>query len=750
MHAAQPPMARASFHQIPDGSRGREASPAYPFAAIVGQLELKQALLLAAVNPRLRGVLLHGEKGTAKSTAVRALAEVLPPIRYRAGCAYHCDPLQPHLWCTRCRTSGDAVWTAAVRATPFVTLPLNATLDRVVGTIHWERALRDGAATLQPGLLAAAHRGVLYIDEVNLLDESVVAAILDAAATGVNRVCREGIQASHPADFLLIGTMNAEEGPLRPQLLDRFGLAVCIRAEMDVATRTLLMRRRLAYEADPVDFSRTWAEEQQRVCDDIVAVRARLRQVRLPDAVMREITAWCLAHGVAGHRADILLAEAARACAAWEGEPIVTRSHAERMSPFVLFHRQRDTRKGGEGDIPGPGAGDGTSTQDQTEKRKLHLETADTGARDDDAVGGEMTRGCQSQVGQMFRSPNGEQPAGDTTVGGQCTGEDDGPPEAITHNGVRTAPLRGTVAAIADGLHAAHLLGERRRHRGKVKGQSGRRVAGQSASKRGRYHRAYPDETPTDLAIDATIRAAAVRTGLSGGRDPGHRLEVHRRDFHQKVRRQRTKALILFVVDASGSLGDEVMSLSKGTVLALLRDAYQKRDRVALIAFRDYTASLLLSPTNSTDLAQRCLADLPTGGRTPLTAGLVAAYKTIMQVRRRDPHAPVTLVFLSDGRANIGLRDREGRPSVYHGSGDAYVWNEVLRVGAALGELPGVDAICVDTTPSHKPPSMLPDLAAHLRGRYVLLEHLQVPNLLAAMAAAPLAPRQETVVRMWE
>ncbi len=750
MRAAPPPPERAVRRVDPLGGRGHEAQPVYPFAAIVGQTEQKQALLLAAANPRLRGVLLFGEKGTAKSTAARALAALLPSVRYRAGCPYRCDPDRPRLWCDGCRVRADAADAVAVQAAPFITLPLNATLDRVIGTIHWEHALRHGTAALQPGLLADANRGVLYVDEVNLLDESVVAAILDAAATGINQVCREGVGAWHPADFLLIGTMNAEEGPLRPQLLDRFGLAVCVEAETELAHRTALMQRRLAFEADPVAFGRAWDAEQQKLRADIVTVRARLARVRIPDAVMREIAAWSVSHGVAGHRADILLAEAARARAAWEGEPVVTRTHLERVSPFVLLHRQRDTPKGGEGGVPGPGRGDGTSAQPHADQRRLRLETPETGTRDDDAVGGEMTRGCQSQVGQMFRSPDGERPAGESTIGGQCTGEDDGPPQAITHRGSRTAPLRSAVTPIAEGLQAVHLLQERRGRRGKVKGQSGRRVAGDSAAKRGRYHRAYPDEAPTDLAIDATIRAAAVRTGLGPRPTGAQGLKVLRRDFHQKVRRQRTKALILFVVDASGSLGEEVMALSKGAVLALLRDAYQKRDRVALIAFRDYSAPLLLAPTNSPDLARRCLVDLPTGGRTPLTAGLVTAYKTIAQARRRDSHAPVTLVLLSDGRANIGLRETRGRPSVYHGGGDGHVWEEALRVGEALGRLEGLDVICVDTTPSHKPPSLLLDLAAHMRGRYVLLEHLLVPDLLGALAAAPPAPRRAMVVRLWQ
>jgi len=636
-----------------------------------------------------------------------------------------------------------------LRPVPFHTLPLNATMDRVVGSLHWEHALQHGAVRLQRGLLADANGGVLYVDEVNLLDEDVVSALLDAAESGVNRVQREGVQAWHPAAFLLMGTMNTEEGPLRPQLLDRFGLVVDVSAEQDIEARKSVIRRRLAFEADPTAFRAQWADEQKRLRADIDMVRKRLHLVQVPAAVMQEITELCTTSGVAGHRADILLAEAARARAAWEGDTIVTGAHVNRVRHFVLLHRARGVLRSAEGDVPTTGSGNGPSAEPE-QKRKLKVVTPETGAKDEEAVGASMTSGCNSQVGQMFRSEGEHSDSDESPVGGQCTGEDDGEGGAIDRRGQRTAPLRSAVSPIAQGMYAAHLLQMQRRKRTKVSGSSGRRAAGASSSKRGRYHRAQKNEEPTDLAVDATIRAAAVRTGLEGSDSESLRVQVKARDLHQKIRRQRTKALILFVVDASGSLGEEVMSLSKGATLALLRDAYQKRDRVALIAFRDYSAPLLLPPTNSVDLGRRCLADLATGGRTPLAGGLVTAYKTIEQVRRRDRHAPVMMVLLSDGRANISLHDMATGRSVYHGGGDAHVWNEVLRIGDALGRLEGVDIVCVDTTPTHKPPSLLCDLAAQMRGRYVLLEHLEVGNLLSTMTSAPIAERRERIVRMWK
>ncbi|MBN1976112.1 MAG: ATP-binding protein [Anaerolineae bacterium] len=300
--------------------------PIFPFAAIVGQERLKRALILNAIYPQIGGVLIRGERGTAKSTAARALAALLPEIEVVADCHFSCDPNQPATWCTECRErveAGEELPRASHR-TCFIDLPVSATEDRVVGTLDIERAIQKGERHFDPGVLAAANRGVLYVDEVNLLDDHVVDLLLDAAAMGVNVVEREGISFSHPARFILIGTMNPEEGDLRPQLLDRFALCVDIQGIRDPDARMAIMDRNLAFESDPEGFCEEWAPKERELSDRIARARALL-----PEVIYSQSDLWAIAtlmsqQGVDGHRADLVVLKAARAHAAFKG-----RTHLE-------------------------------------------------------------------------------------------------------------------------------------------------------------------------------------------------------------------------------------------------------------------------------------------------------------------------------------------------------------------------------------------------------------------------------------
>ena len=282
----------------------------FPFAAVVGQEELKLALILNAVNPRIGGVLIRGEKGTAKSTTVRALGGLLPEIKVRKGCAYACDPKLPHEKCNLCREKPAA--TTIRRPVKIVSLPLNATEDRVVGGLDLDLAIKAGIRNLEPGLLAGAHRGILYVDEVNLLDDNLVDIILDAAVTGENRVEREGISASHPSRFILVGTMNPEEGELRPQLLDRFGFCVAVRAESDPDKRVLMMQRRETFDADPETLKAQFAAETRLLRERIVQGRKLLGDVEMAAELRSFIAELGLESKVAGHRADLVIAEGAK------------------------------------------------------------------------------------------------------------------------------------------------------------------------------------------------------------------------------------------------------------------------------------------------------------------------------------------------------------------------------------------------------------------------------------------------------
>lgn len=321
----------------------------YPFTAIVGQDRMRRALVLNAVDPRIGGVLIRGERGTAKSTAARALAALLPKVKTVRGCRFGCDPDKPSTWCTVCQEQyhshlpgGNGI-PVDIRSTPFINLPVSATEDRVVGTLDIEAAIQKGERHFEPGVLAAANRGLLYIDEVNLLDDHVVDVLLDAAAMGMNIVEREGISFSHPARFILVGTMNPEEGDLRPQLLDRFALSVEIYGIRDARERVTIMERNLAFEADPDGFVKAWQPKEQELSEQIARARELVEQVGYSSRDLLSIAALTASLGVDGHRPDLVILKAARAQAAFEGHLRITDRDIALAAELALPHRLKHT-----------------------------------------------------------------------------------------------------------------------------------------------------------------------------------------------------------------------------------------------------------------------------------------------------------------------------------------------------------------------------------------------------------------------
>ena len=311
----------------------------FPFSAIAGQEEMKRALLISAIDPSVGGVLAFGDRGTGKSTAVRALAALLPPMAVVEGCRYHCDPAQPDSVCDECRAAGrTGVTTARI---PVVDMPLGATEDRVVGALDLERALVHGEKAFEPGLLARANRGFLYIDEVNLLEDHLVDLLIDVAASGENVVEREGLSVRHPARFVLIGSGNPEEGELRPQLLDRFGLSVEVRTPDDIATRITIIRRRDRFDRDPASFAAEWHDAEAALRDTIIRARAHIGRVEVPDEVLEDSAKLCLRLGTDGLRGELTLMRAARALAALSGADRVDRTHVVQIAPSALRHRLR-------------------------------------------------------------------------------------------------------------------------------------------------------------------------------------------------------------------------------------------------------------------------------------------------------------------------------------------------------------------------------------------------------------------------
>jgi len=313
----------------------------YPFTAIVGQKRMRRALILNAIDTRIGGVLIRGERGTAKSTAARALAALLPPVQVVQGCRFGCDPQKPVTWCTECREhfAGEDNPPVETRRTPFINLPISATEDRVVGTLDIEKAIQKGERHFEPGVLASANRGLLYIDEVNLLDDHVVDVLLDSAAMGMNIVEREGISFSHPARFILVGTMNPEEGDLRPQLLDRFALSVDIHGILEPRQRVQIMERNLAFEADPEAFRQEWLSQELELSQQIEAARQLVNRVRYTSRDLLVIADLTTKMQVDGHRADLVILKASRAQAAFEGREAITPHDIALAAELALPHR---------------------------------------------------------------------------------------------------------------------------------------------------------------------------------------------------------------------------------------------------------------------------------------------------------------------------------------------------------------------------------------------------------------------------
>ncbi len=635
----------------------------YPFTAIVGMDDLRLALLLNAVSPAVGGVLVRGEKGTAKSTAVRALAALLPRIEVVAGCRFSCDPGAPDLSCP----DGPHEPSVGVdRPARMVELPVGASEDRLVGALDIEQALAEGKKSFEPGLLAAAHRGLLYVDEVNLLHDHLVDLLLDATAMGASHVEREGVSVTHAARFLLVGTMNPEEGELRPQLLDRFGLTVEVSASRDPATRVEVVRRRLAHDEDPVAFAAGWADQEEALRRRIAAAREALPSVRLGDGMLRRIASVCAAFEVDGMRADIVTARAATALAAWAGRTEVTAEDVRQAALLALPHRRRrnpfdapglDEDKldealeeaagddepdgppeGGGPDGGGPDGGGGLPPADGSE-----------------GPGGPGNPGGQDGSDGPDGSGAADAPApgdggrpGDPADSGQATDSDPAADPGIL--GQAPAPAEQPAVPAGEPFRAKTLtvtgLGE---------GATGRRSRARSDHGRTTGAR-RPDGALTRPHLAATVSAAAPHQAARGRVGPG--LIVRRDDLRQAVREGREGNLVLFVVDASGSMAARRrMTAVKGAVLSLLLDAYQRRDKVGLVTFRNATAELALPPTSSVEAGAARLERLPTGGRTPLAAGLLTAREVLRVERLRDPARRPLLVVVTDGLATSGGAD---------------------------------------------------------------------------------------------
>ncbi len=635
-----------------------------PFSSVVGQDDAKLALLLAAVEPRLGGVLLRGDKGSAKTTLARGLADLLP-----AGA-------------------------------PFVELPLGASEDRVVGALDVAALLDSRAHAFRPGLLAAAHGGVLYVDEVNLLADHLVDVLLDVAVSGVNRVERDGFSETHPARFVLVGSMNPEEGELRPQLLDRFGLAVEVRAPQDPALRAEIVRRQLAFDAaGSPDLS---PDEQVR------RSLTSARPVPCDDAVLVAAARLAVAVGAQGLRADLALCRAAGALAGLDGERCAGAGHLRRVAPLVLGHRRRRDPF----EAPGIASDELASALDQVlgdgvlgAEEAVDVSPTEQGAQPDTAP----------QPGPGL--PDDPRPDGSGGPDGHdALGDQHGP----GHDPVDPPDVQ------VDAGHLALPRPPSAVARGQGAAGNGTTVAGGA---RGRRIGHVPLSDPRQR-VDAVATAVSYATRTAGGeRGPGERLA--KEDLQATVTAEPQATLVIVAVDTSGSIaGRRRLEAARAAVMSLLADVYRRRDRVAMVAFRGESAEVVLRPTGSVEVARARLAELHTGGRTPLAAGLAQVTSLVRAAQRPGGPRPA-VVLVTDGRATAGGAD------------------PLAAADAAAAELAttGVACLVVDAETGPARLGLARSLAATLSADYVLLEDVERPAGGAALAdtirARVLAPGAE-------
>ncbi len=631
----------------------------YPLVAVVGQEQAKKALLITLVNQKAGGLLIGGAKGTAKSVLARSCEEL---------------------------AGGRSL----------LTLPLNVTEDMLFGSIDIEYAVSLGEKRFSPGLLARATDNILYIDEANLLRQELLTAVLDANSAGVNNVERDGISCSHAVRTTLIATMNPEEGTLPPYILDRFGMYVDVQALTAVQERVEIMQRALAYSRNILEFRRRYAEETQQLAAKLAAARELLPQVRASDAMLMLAAQLCAQAYCAGHRAELYLLEAARALAALAGRSYVLPKDIEEAAQLVLPHRMRKPPE---------------QQSEEPEQQEDNQSEDDSEQDEDNSPEDEQDNDEDSQLPSPLDSGEDDKDAGESSED-----EDDSRDGQQKEQDNSNFAPEEQLADIDKTFRLPKLLLDLGKDRNVRRG-SGKRSVTKTDLKQGRYVRAeQPKGKVSDLAFDATIRAAAPYQRLR--EDNGCALNIKEEDLRQKVREKRIGNTFLFAVDASGSMGArERMRAVKGAIFYMLQEAYQKRDRVGMIAFRRDKADLLLPITRSVDLAQKRLAEMPTGGKTPLADGLALSLQTLALLNKRDSELEPILIVVTDGRANA-VHEGEKEPV-------AAAINIAEKIAKAK-----ITSVVIDTESDFIKLGIAKKLAATMQANYYTLQRLSKENII--------------------
>jgi len=659
-----------------------------PFTAIVGQEKLKKALILNAINMNLHGVLIKGEKGTAKSTAVRALADLLPEIEV-VKCPFNCSPEEISLQCDNCNikhNNGEKLETE-MRKIRVVELPLGATEDRVIGTIDIEKALKDGIKALQPGVLAEVNQGILYIDEVNLLDDHLVDILLDSAAMGVNIIEREGVSISHPSKFILVGTMNPEEGELRPQLLDRFGLQVDVAGVKDVGERVRIIKTVEEFEYNPPEFIKKYKTKQDELKINILNARKLLKNIEISDKLLKKIAKLCIELGVDGHRADILIASTAKTIAAYNMRNEVDEDDIKEAADLVLPHRMRKQP---------------FQEPEPIEDKIDEMMNDDNDENDDDEQQDDEQEQEEKEDDEQKQEEKEEQEDDEQEPQPQ-------PPQPENDDN-KTGKQKKNYD-IGNSQNPEIKINKDK----KLRMGSGKRAKTLS-SKSGKYVKSkIPKEKASDIAIDATIRASIVRNvGYGKGN-----IKIEKEDLREKVREKKKASVIVFVVDSSGSMAAKKrMEAAKGAVMALLEDAYQKRDKVGFVAFRGNKAEALLKPTSSVELAARYLKELPTGGRTPLPDGMYKGFELLKREINKDKNTIPAMVLISDGKGNVPIQKN--------------VREEVISLANEIKEN-NIHLMVIDSGQGFVKLGYNSEIVEASCGEYINLDELSADNIVSAI-----------------